>query len=100
MSLRPSTEIIESLRVVLHRLEEEFAFPEDQPAMAELKRILLLRIADLEAVELALDSADTDKPMPDKYEASEQAQPLPIPSVIEESQIQAAVDKESLEKLD
>ena len=100
MGLRPSTEIIESLRVVLQKLGAEFASTENQPVLAELKRILLLRIADLEAIELAHESADTEKPNPDKYEASEQEQPLPIPTIIEESQVQAANDKESLKKLD
>jgi hypothetical protein len=47
---RPSSELIQSLRVTLQKLEENFASPEDHPPMAELKRILLLRIADLDPI--------------------------------------------------
>lgn len=54
MRLRPSAELIQSLRVTLQKIEENFASPEDEPLIAELRRILLLRIAELE-------SADTDK---------------------------------------
>jgi hypothetical protein len=57
---RPSSELIQSLRVTLQKLEENFASPEDHPPMAELKRILLHRIADLELPEAAIemDSAE------------------------------------------
>jgi hypothetical protein len=42
----------------LQKLEENFASPEDQPQIAELKRILLVRIADLEFVGAAIGLAD------------------------------------------
>ena len=53
MSLRPTAETIESLRITLKKLEENFVSLEDAPAMGELKHILLLRIAELEALESA-----------------------------------------------
>ena len=54
MVSRLSPELIQSLRVTLSRLEKNFPLAEDEPVIAELKRLLLLRIAELEA-------ADTDK---------------------------------------
>lgn len=62
MGRRPSSELIQSIRATLQRLEENIASPEDQPRIAELKRILLLRIADLEFVGAAVEKADADKP--------------------------------------
>jgi hypothetical protein len=53
MSLRPRAETIESLRITLKKLEENFVSLEDEPTMGELKHILLLRIAELEALECA-----------------------------------------------
>jgi hypothetical protein len=53
MSLRPTAETIVSLRITLKKLEENFVSLEDEPAMGELKHILLLRIAELEALESA-----------------------------------------------
>lgn len=46
---RPSSEVIQSLRVTLQKLEENFPAPEDQPVIEELRRLLLLRIAQLES---------------------------------------------------
>ena len=43
--------MIASLRLTLEKLEQNFDSLEDEPAMSELKRILLLQIADLEALE-------------------------------------------------
>jgi hypothetical protein len=57
MGLRPSSELIQSLRVTFLKIEENFALPEDGSVIAELKRILLLRIADIEAVE-ALNASE------------------------------------------
>ena len=58
VSHRPSSELIQSLRTTLQKLEENFASPEDQPRIGELKRILLHRIADLEFVGAAVELAD------------------------------------------
>lgn len=51
MVIRPSNNVLESLRVTLQKLEHGLDPIHDAPAMAELKRMLLLRIAELEAVD-------------------------------------------------
>jgi hypothetical protein len=58
---RPSSELIQSLRVTLQRLEENFASPEDQPRIVELKHILLVRIADLEFVGAAVEKTNAEE---------------------------------------
>jgi hypothetical protein len=58
---RPAMELVHSLRVTLQKLEENFASTDDQTRIAELKRILLLRIADLEFVGAAVELADAEK---------------------------------------
>lgn len=57
----PSYDSISSIRYTLQRLEENYPAPEDQSVIAELKRILLLRIAELES---ASATADTQKAKP------------------------------------
>lgn len=64
MGHRPTSELIQSLRVTLQKLEENFASLEDQPVIAELKRILLLRIADIEAIN-ALQEAEASEVAPE-----------------------------------
>jgi len=59
MTLRPTREAIENLRLTLQTLEQNFESVDDEPAMAKFKRILLSRIADLEAAE-ALEPADRE----------------------------------------
>ena len=61
VSHRPSSELIQSLRNTLQKLEENFASTEDQPRIAELKCILLHRIADLEFVGAAVEVANAEK---------------------------------------
>jgi hypothetical protein len=51
VGLRPSAETKESLRITLEKVQECFHSPENEPAMVELKHIILQRIADLEAME-------------------------------------------------
>ncbi|WP_348262640.1 hypothetical protein P8935_22950 [Telmatobacter sp. DSM 110680] len=51
---------MQSLRITLNKLEENFASPEDEPIIAELKRILMLRIADIEAVETLQEARTTE----------------------------------------
>lgn len=51
MSLRAPKDTVESLRLTLQRLEQFTDPAQDLEARTELKRILLLRIADLEALE-------------------------------------------------
>ena len=53
MTPRFSPELIQSLRVTLQKLEEDIRSQVDPPVVAELKRLLLLRIAELEAIESA-----------------------------------------------
>lgn len=61
MAPRISSEFVQSLRVTLKRLEENFPLPEDQPVIAELKRFLLLRIAEVESA-IQDKSKSTDEP--------------------------------------
>ena len=82
MSHRPTSELIQSLRVTLQKLEENFASLEDQPVMAELKRILLLRIADIEAID-ALQEAEADEAAPELSATA--SEPHPVEPVVEQS---------------
>ena len=66
MGLRPSSELIQSLRTTLQKLEENFVSPEDQPRLEELKRVLLHRLADLEFVGAAVEKTSPDKPKQQK----------------------------------
>ena len=50
MSRRNSSEIIQCLRSTLRQLKEIYPCREDQPIRTELKRILLLRIAEFEPI--------------------------------------------------
>ena len=49
MSLRSIRETIEDLRLVLHKFEHRPGADYDENALAELKRIILDRVAELEA---------------------------------------------------
>jgi hypothetical protein len=98
LSLRAPKDTIESLQVMLQRLEQSSDPSTDPEARAELKRILLSRIANLEALEVlrveALKSAprrslDPGDPKPAPASAIappqspvpvESAQPMPDPS--------------------
>jgi hypothetical protein len=71
MKGRPAHETLESLRLTLLKVEQSAEPEQDREALAELKRILLQRIAELEAVQAleiqALESAPAqtaDKPNP------------------------------------
>lgn len=59
---RPAHETLESLRLTLLKIEQSAEPEQDAEALAELKRILLHRIAELEAIQAleiqALESAD------------------------------------------
>lgn len=55
MSRRTSSEIIRCLRSTLRQLKEIYPSREDQPVRAELKRILLLRIAEFEPTEAGVE---------------------------------------------
>ena len=49
MHHRPTSEIIQSLRATLRHIEENLALDANVSVLVELKRIILLRIDDLEA---------------------------------------------------
>jgi hypothetical protein len=50
MTVRPSKETLESLRITLQRLEQTVDPMADAQSLADLKRVILGRIADLEAL--------------------------------------------------
>jgi hypothetical protein len=58
---RPAAELIQSLRAALQKVEDTFVSPEDQPNIAELKRILIHRIADLEFVGAAVAMSNAEE---------------------------------------
>ena len=74
MSLRAPKDTAESLRLTLQKLEQAADPAHDAAARAELKRILLMRIADLEALEALKAAAKNDPPPPDLAETP----PLPV----------------------
>ena len=49
MSPHLSSELIRSIRVTLQKIDEDFPQQADEPVVAELKRLLLLRVAELES---------------------------------------------------
>jgi hypothetical protein len=53
MSPHLSSALIQYLRITLQKIDEDFPLQADEPIVAELKRLLLLRLAELE-----LDSTD------------------------------------------
>ena len=57
MSPHISSELIRFLRRTLKEIDEDFPAHEDQPVVTALKRLLLLRLGELE-------SADADKSNP------------------------------------
>ena len=65
MSDRPASEIIQSLRATLRKQEEEFASTENEPQIAELKRIILRRIANLEFVGVTVEKENGELEHPD-----------------------------------
>jgi hypothetical protein len=94
---RPAHETLESLRLTLLKVEQTAEPDQDREALADLKRILLQRIAELEAVQAleiqALESAAVlesasgateDKPNP--------ADLVPPASVIVDDSNDVAVD--------
>jgi hypothetical protein len=64
LSIRPSRETIESLRLTLESLEQSTDPGADPGEVAELKRILLARIADLEMLD-ALQAQSSVSKTPD-----------------------------------
>ena len=58
MSPRLSSELIQFLRVLLQKIDEDFPSQEDEPVVGELKRLLLLRVAELESAKCESNSTD------------------------------------------
>ena len=56
---RLSSELIQSLRLTLQKIDDDFPSPADEHVVEQLKRLLVLRLAELEA---AHTSNPTDKP--------------------------------------
>jgi hypothetical protein len=61
MTPRLSSELIRSLRGTLQKIDEDFPSQADEPVVAALKRLLLLRVAELESVDTD-KSNSTDEP--------------------------------------
>ena len=68
MKERPAQETLESLRLTLLKVEQGAEPGQDAEAFAELKRILLQRIAELEAIQ-ALEAAAAQSPGESKPES-------------------------------
>ena len=49
ISPRISSKLIQSLRITLRKIDEDFPLQADEPVLATLKRLLHLRIAELES---------------------------------------------------
>lgn len=94
MTLRPSRETLDSLRVTLHKLEQTTDSTSDGQDVAELKQILLNRIAELETLN-ALQPADTE-PAP----APAPSELPPLAAVTEEQPVKDTLETIPLEKLD
>ena len=91
---RTSSENLESLRATLQKLEQTDAPAEDPESFADLKRILLSRIADLELAQM-LETAEaaTDK-------APNAADLVPPPLAEEENHPEGPGKDTDLENLD
>lgn len=71
MSNRISEDLIESLYVTLEKLEQNFPDAQDASAMGELKRVILLRLADLQSEKLMKSAASPFGPPPVDGHAAE-----------------------------
>jgi hypothetical protein len=91
---RAPRETLESLRVTLHRLEQTTDSASDGQDVAELKQILLNRIAELETLN-ALNPQD-----PDHAPATAPSDLPPLAAVTEEESNKVAMETVPLEKLD
>jgi hypothetical protein len=60
-----SSELIQFLRITLQKIDEDFPSQADEPVVAELKRLLLLRLAELESIGTG-EPNSTDEPEGDE----------------------------------
>ncbi len=93
MTVRSAQETLESLRITLQKLEQTSDTASDRQDVAELKQILMNRIAELETLH-ALQPAEEIHPPPAPSELP------PIAAITEEKPAQEAADVANLEKLD
>ena len=91
MNLRPAQETLDSLRVTLQKLEQAVDPVSDGQDVAELKRILLNRIAELEALQALQPEEVAPAPAPSDLPS--------IAAAAEEQPPQEAADATGLEKL-
>ncbi len=80
MAIRPSYELLEALRLSLQKLEQGIDPVEDVRVMAELKRMLVLRIAELEA-QNTIEMASIETAEPPAQPGSSQLRPVTEPEV-------------------
>jgi len=78
MKARPAHETLESLRLTLLKVEQTAEPDQDREALADLKRILLQRIAELEAVQ-AIESAAALQSAPGQTEDKPSSADLVLP---------------------
>lgn len=95
MPPRLSLDTLESLHLTLHKLEQASSSVEDQQAMADLKRIILNRIGELEVLQ-ALGPKETV----DEAAATQPADLIPPPVATEQDYVAPSPDSADLEKLD
>ena len=91
MNPRPARETLDSLRVTLQKLEQAADPVSDGQDVVELKRILLNRIAELEALEALQPEEVVPEPAPSDLPS--------IAAVAEEQPTQETADATGLEKL-
>lgn len=97
MSLRPSPQTLESLRLTLQNLEQSADPTSDPQELAELKGILLRRIADLEVLD-ALSSQSETSPVCDEQSDAATADLPPLEIVAAEEPAAEIVDTTQLDK--
>ena len=91
MSTRPSRETLESLRLTLQKLEQTADPTSDAQAVAELKRIIVKRIADLEMLD-ALDSQSSVSTPSDKLPEAALVDPPPLAVVAPDEPPEEAIE--------
>jgi hypothetical protein len=92
MTPRPSRDTLDSLRVTLQKLEQTTDATSNRQDIAELKQILLNRIAELET----LNMLDPQEAVP----ASASSDLPPLAAVTEKDRITESAEARSPEKLD
>ena len=60
---RPSGELVDALRRAVDQVERNTDLAPDDPALAHLKKILVLRIAELKGADTAPDSIESGRPL-------------------------------------